>query len=487
MHASEDRRFDLLQDLDAFVWEADPTTFQFTYVSGGAERLLGYSLEDWLTRPSFWVDLLHPDDRDEAVAHCVAATAECRDHDFDYRVIDSRGRVLWIRDVVKVLCDGSGKASLLRGVMVDVTAQKHVVSTLQSQDRFVRAVMDQVLDIVTVVDSGGTIQYQTPSAECILGFPSDERVGRSMFDLLHPADVDRARQMFATAMANHAPTPPAEFRFRHASGEWRILEVIGRSFVDESGRLCAIVNSRDVTERKRLEEQFRHSQKMEAVGRLTATLAHDFNNVLQTVMGNAELATVSEHSAGVRFELQEIKKAGEIGLTLTRQLLSFSRRSVSEPESVDVNLALSNLSGILKRLLGEQVDLEMVLAPTTPRVRIAAGVLEQVLMNLASNARDAMPLGGRLRIRTRHKPSTSFGRVIIEVSDSGIGMTPEVRSRLFEPYFTTKEPGKGTGLGLSTVYSIVKENGGDIEVISGVGEGTTFCIYLPAEERPEVC
>src|SRR5262245_6972349 len=200
MHASEqDRRLDLLHELDAFVWEADPDTFQLTYVSRGAEQMLGYSLEDWLTKPTFWVDLLHPDDRDDAVAHCVAATAECRDHDFEYRVVDSRGRTIWVRDVVKVLCDPAGKPALLRGVMMDVTSQKHAMSALHSRDRFFRALMDQLVDIVTVVDASGAIQYQTPSAECILGYTVEDRVGQSMFDLLHPDDVERGRRMFSAA------------------------------------------------------------------------------------------------------------------------------------------------------------------------------------------------------------------------------------------------------------------------------------------------
>jgi hypothetical protein len=356
---------------------------------------------------------------------------------------------------------------------------------LSLDGRFFGALMDQVLDIITVVDEAGTIRYQTPSAECILGCRNVDRIGRHMFDLVHPDDFERGQQMFALGLATHAPTLPAEFRFRHADGSWRILEVIGRAFVDEQGGICGIVNSRDVTERKRLEEQFRHAQKMEAVGRLTATLAHDFNNVLQTVLGNADLALMSEHAAGVRYELHEIKKSGELGLTLTRQLLSFTRRSVSERETVDVNIAVSNLAGILGKLMGDEVRLHLSLSPSVLLVRIATGTLEHVLMNLAANARDAMPVGGELRIRTR--AVLAGPRVLIEVSDSGVGMTPEVRSRIFEPYFTTKDPGKGTGLGLSTIYNIVKENGGAIDVTSAPRQGTTFSIYLPAEETAEVC
>ncbi len=254
------------------------------------------------------------------------------------------------------------------------------------------------------------------------------------------------------------------------------------------------VSLRDISERKRLERQLLHSQKMEAVGRLAGGVAHDFNNLLTTILGYSELMLIKlPESSPARADVEEILKAGQRAVGLTRQLLAFSRKQVVEPKVVNLNAVIEEAAKMLRRLIGEDVDLATILDLSLGTVRVDPGQMEQVLMNLAVNSRDAMPRGGRLTLETwnvtidasasrLHFGAPPGAYVLLAVSDTGTGMDVETRSHLFEPFYTTKEKGKGTGLGLATVYGIVKQSDGYIFVYSEPGKGTTFKIYLPRVE-----
>ena len=248
----------------------------------------------------------------------------------------------------------------------------------------------------------------------------------------------------------------------------------------------------DITAQKLLEDQFRQAQKMEAVGRLAAGVAHDFNNLLTIIIGYSDMM-LDQFVSGdpMRAYMTEIKGAGERAVGLTRQLLAFSRQQVLAPQVLDLNTLIANLTKMLKRLIGEDIDLVFNAGPSPATVKADPGQIEQVLMNLAVNSRDAMPRGGKLTIETSHVQvdeaysSTHFSMpagpyVMLAVSDTGCGMDKDTQAHMFEPFFTTKEQGKGTGLGLATVYGIVKQSGGYIWVYSEPGAGTTFKIYLPA-------
>jgi signal transduction histidine kinase len=286
----------------------------------------------------------------------------------------------------------------------------------------------------------------------------------------------------------------------HGDGSWRVLESIVVSHRNNPAIRAIVINSRDVTERHALEEQLRQSQKMEAVGRLAGGIAHDFNNLLAVMLGYTTLTlSRADDPAAVTRNLEHIRTAAERAANLTRQLLTFSRKQVLQPRVVELGGVVSELNTMLERLIGEDVELVTDVGRAKGHVKADRGQLEQVIVNLAVNARDAMPRGGRLAIvirdvvvddaLAREQAGLRPGRhVRIEVSDNGMGMEPETLSRLFEPFFSTKEKGKGTGLGLATVYGIVKQSDGHIAVESAPGRGTTFRIWLPEveEETPAV-
>jgi hypothetical protein len=277
----------------------------------------------------------------------------------------------------------------------------------------------------------------------------------------------------------------------------RTVLVSGQPIVDEEGRRRgAVVVFPDITDRKQLEEQLRQAQKMEALGQLAGGIAHDFNNLLNVIIGYSDLVRRQLMEADpMRDRIEQIRSAGHRAASLTRQLLAFSRKQVVAPKVLDLNGVLSDLHRMLERLLGESVELASSRKDGLGRIKADPGQIEQVIMNLAVNARDAMQSGGRITIETDNvildtaKPEMPGGvepgrYIMLAVHDSGIGMSPEVQARVFEPFFTTKEPGRGTGLGLATVYGIVKGAGGHIELQSALGRGTTFRIYFPRVDAP---
>jgi two-component system cell cycle sensor histidine kinase/response regulator CckA len=360
---------------------------------------------------------------------------------------------------------------------------------LATERRFQRLI-EAALDIITVLGPDGTFRYQSPALERVLGFRPEELTGRSVFELIHPDDRGRERKAFDLGLSGSGVLRTSECRFRHKDGSWRVLEVVGRVIQDEKEGPSAVLNVRDITERKGLEEQLLQSQKMEAIGRLAGGIAHDFNNLLFVILGYAEALEKRGGGTAPGDEIAEIRKAAERAAALTRQLLAFSRRQVFERRTINVNTLLCDLDKMLRRLIGEDVSLTTLLDPNLGSVRADAGQIEQVIVNLAVNARDAMPDGGKLTIETRcveldHEYARDHlsvrpGRyVMVAVSDTGTGMDDETKSKIFEPFFTTKEQGKGTGLGLATVYGIVKQSGGSIWFYSEPGRGTSFKVYLP--------
>jgi signal transduction histidine kinase/ActR/RegA family two-component response regulator len=314
-------------------------------------------------------------------------------------------------------------------------------------------------------------------------------IGRTSLELKfweRPEDRTRLVEM----LWEHGSVHDLEIIYRTKSGEQRIA-LDSAEAIEIAGQECIIAILRDITERKFLEKQLRQTQKMEAVGQLSGGIAHDFNNLLGVIIGYSEILEQRlPQNDPLHKECGQIKKAGQSAASLTRQLLAFSRQQVLEPKVLDLNAIVLQVEKMLQRLIGEDIDLTATLGPALGCIKADQSQIEQVIMNLAVNARDAMPQGGKLMIETanvdldedyarRHQPQKPGAYVLLTIADTGIGMDAETQSRIFEPFFTTKELGKGTGLGLSTVYGIVRQSGGHIWVYSEPGQGTAFKIYLP--------
>jgi PAS domain S-box-containing protein len=363
-------------------------------------------------------------------------------------------------------------------------------SIAHSERRF-RAVVENSADAIKLVTREGVIAYASPAAARILGYEEREHVGSSVFEHVHPDDLDRARAMFAESLASPGRPVYGRLRRRHKNGCYRQLEVVRVNWLDDPAISAIVTNYRDITDRLALEEQLMQSQKMEAIGRLAGGIAHDFNNLLTAILSYAGFALSALRSDDpLRDDINEIQKAGERAAALTYQLLAFSRRQILAPRVTDLNGVIDDLEKMLRRVLGEDIEFHTALAEWLAPTKLDPSQLEQVILNLAVNARDAMPNGGMLSIETanvaldaeyarQHSEVVPGAYVMLAISDSGVGMTSAVRARAFEPFFTTKEVGKGTGLGLSTVFGIVRQSGGHIWVYSEPDHGTTFKLYFP--------
>jgi two-component system cell cycle sensor histidine kinase/response regulator CckA len=370
--------------------------------------------------------------------------------------------------------------------------RRQAESALRASEERFRALVENSSDALMLIDAEGRVSYITPSSRRLLGWQADEMVGRSIFDFIHVDDRDAASARLAEAITRPEEAVSAELRLQHADGSWRAMETISVNRIDDPSVHSLVLTARDVTDRLRLEDQLRQAQKMEAVGRLAGGIAHDFNNLLTAILGYCNLILDEMSPADPRRDdVDEIRKAGDRAASLTRQLLAFSRRQLLQPQVVDLNALVHQTEKLLRRLIGEDVELVTALSSESVAVKVDPASIEQVLVNLAVNARDAMPLGGRLTVETavvdlNSAYATSHltvlpGRyVMLAVGDTGQGMDAATRARIFEPFFTTKEQGKGIGLGLATVYGIVKQNGGSIWVYSEPAHGTVFKVYLPA-------
>lgn len=372
------------------------------------------------------------------------------------------------------------------------------LKAMERSDELSRLIAENTHDLICLLDLEGNFVYVSPSYGKILGYAPEELVSKNAFSLIHAEDRDRVEQSFRLALITKEDHN-AEFRYEHRKGNWLFLDAIGSWVVDGKGTPWrAVIVSRDITERKRSDqalrdsqEQLRLSQKLEAIGQLAGGVAHDFNNMLTVISGYSEIL-LRECQAGSSMaeKIEEIRKAAKRSGDLTRQLLAFSRKQVLQPEIIDLNSLIENMGKMLRRLIGEDIEIITALKSGIGKIKADPGQMEQVVMNLVVNARDAMHNGGKIVIETtdvdldeasaRARMGVKAGPyVVLAISDTGCGIDAEKQKHIFEPFFTTKELGKGTGLGLSTVYGIVKQSEGSIWVISEVDKGTTFNIYLP--------
>jgi PAS domain S-box-containing protein len=500
LRISEEKYRTILENIEDGYFEVD-IAGNFTFFNDSMCRIYGYPREELMGMN----DRQYTDQENAKklfqTFNKVYRTGE-PGREFDWEIIRKDGTKRSIESSVSLIKDLLGNRMGFRGIVRDVTDRKRAEEALWASEKRFRELFDGAPVGYHEIDKEGKINRVNRTELDMLGYTAEEMVGRYVYEFI-AGEV--SPQSVKEKLAGELPIGAAFERTYVKKDNTLIPVLIEEKLIkDNEGRIVGIRSTiQDITERKRseeekatLQEQLRQAQKIEAIGRLSGGIAHDFNNILTIISGNAQLSLFDlKQGDPLRENIEEIRRASERAADLTRQLLAFSRKQIMEMQVLDLNFIVQGLDKMLHRLLGEDIDLVTVLPEGIGRVKADPGQIEQVIVNLAVNARDAMIGGGKLTIETgnveldegyaRKHIAVIPGRyVMLSVSDTGMGMSPEVRERVFEPFFTTKEQGKGTGLGLSTVYGIVKQSGGNIWVYSEPDKGTTFKIYLPRVDEP---
>jgi PAS domain S-box-containing protein len=482
---SETRLRRIVEHAQDLIYYCDPAG-RFTYVNPAAERVMKYSEEELLGR--HFMTLIRADYRDAAAELYTRQIVEHIPNTyFEFPSVTKDGAVVWVGQHVQLVYEGETIVAV-HAIARDITRQKFAEERLRKSEARYRSLIQGAAYGIYRSTFQGEILNANPALVRMLGYESvQELMSHNMRDLYRkPADRVGLIERFAGQASGEA-----EVEWRRKDGTVILVHLTARMVDVEQGVGGFEGIAEDITERRALEEQLRQAQKMEAVGRLARGVAHDFNNVLAAIIGSADLLTATLPSGdAARQEAEEIRKAAERGAALTRQLLAFSRRQVLQPELMDVNVVVEQVGGMLQRMAGDTIAIHLHPSATPTRVQMEPGQLEQVLMNLVVNARDAMADGGTIDITIesvslderavlRYQGIRSGNYARIAVRDTGAGIDPELQAHVFEPFFTTKGPSKGTGLGLSIIYGIAKENGGAVTFATAPNEGTTFEVLLP--------
>jgi two-component system, cell cycle sensor histidine kinase and response regulator CckA len=503
LHESRRRLTTLMDHLPGMAYRCSPDRDRIMeFVSNGALELTGYQPEDLsASGVRAYGGLIHPDDAQHAwdvVRHGIDSGEP---FELEYRILAADGEEKWVWERGHAVYDADSNAIALEGFITDTTQRRQDADALRTSEERFRLLARATSDVIWDLDIERGWLWWGEGAESMLGTSRDQ-LGDALHDWaerIHPDDRDQVTESLDRAIDSEMETWSCEYRFERGDGSY--TDVLDRGYLirDEGGRAVRMVGGiSDLSERKRLESQLLHSQKMESVGRLAGGVAHDFNNLLTVILGTVDLALAApDVDESLSRDLDEIRGAAERATGLTQQLLAFSRRQVLQPRVLDINATIEGAFALLRRLIGEDIRIRFSPGADIWNVRADPGQLEQVLLNLAINARDAMPGGGSLTITTSnrmideaylstHTEALPGPHVMITVADTGVGMDAETRERAFEPFFTTKPVGKGTGLGLATVYGIVQQSGGFVNLYSEPGRGTMFRILLPRAEGASV-
>jgi PAS domain S-box-containing protein len=437
---------------------------------------------------------MHPDDKEVVLAAFYKAIEENRPHEIEHRIVMPDGSVRHVWEHCEFHPGDDGKPRYATGTCQDITDRRVADQQLRDSKERIRRIVDYSNDAVLLSDGRGKVTFASPVIERITGYSAEEFLHLNFFEQVHAADRQKLKDFSERVFASPGVPLRSQYRIRRKDEEWVWIEVTATNWRHEPAIGSIVANLRDVSERVSLEEQLNHATKMEGIGRLAGGVAHDFNNLLTAITGYAQLLEARlAHDSVLEAHAQRIIDAAGRATDLTRQLLAFSRKQILQPVVLDINARVKGMESLLLHIIGEDIELKTVLAADLRPVRADPSQVDQVIMNLAVNARDAMPRGGRLLIETENvhldesytatRPDVVAGKhVQISVTDNGVGMDAATRSRVFEPFFTTKGPGKGTGLGLATVYGIVRQSGGHIWLYSEPSAGTVFKIYIPASD-----
>ncbi|MDX1630769.1 MAG: PAS domain-containing protein [Thermoanaerobaculia bacterium] len=495
LRESEARFRQLAEKIDSVFWISSPDKEEMEYVSPAYRTVMGHPPEELYEEATRWLDHVHPDDRDR-IRRALPRQARGT-YDEEYRIVRPDGEVRWLWERAFPIRDEEGEVYRLLGITEDITERKRAEEDLRRAEEHFRAMIENSADVIGILDENLVTRYVSPTVVEVLGYTPREITGTSGAPRVHPEDRDQAIAELRSLLERPGETLVQTHRMLAKDGSVRYVESRARNLLHVSAVGGVVVNLRDITDRKELESQLRQAQKMEAVGRLAGGIAHDFNNLLTVIRSQSDLLRMDlASSSSLVEEVEVIQRASDRAARLTSQLLAFSREQMLRPRIVDLNGILSDMEELLDRVLGETINVETEYARDLPPIRVDSGQIEQVVLNLAVNARDAMPEGGTVRLSTEveeldreevgERPGLEPGSyVCLEVSDTGVGMDEEARARVFEPFFTTKEGAEGTGLGLAVSYGIVKQSGGTIHVDSEPGEGATFTVrFPPAEGAP---
>jgi len=469
------------------------------FANPAVETLTGYRVAE--LEKGGLVNWIHPDDRARMMAYWEGLF---QGHAYDgeeYRLVTRDGRIKWASATWGPIRDAAGRQIGIQGSERDITERKAADEALRESERRFRGLLEHVQLAAAMFDLKGNYVFVNDYTLAITGWTREEMIGHHVTEHLPPEQHEHIRAinegLASSGEPSHWFTEPLLLT---KDGKRRWLQANNVALRNAEGQIVAIASlGVDVTEHRALQEQYLQAQKLESLGTLAGGVAHDFNNLLTVINGYSDIVFRSlREGDAARPKIDQVRKAGARAAALTQQLLAFSRRQIAQPRPVDLNRMVEESAGMFGALLGEDIELVTHLGRPLGQVMADPGQIQQVLMNLLANARDAMPDGGRLTIETTNGTISSGYRadhpevtpgpcVLLTVADTGVGMDEDTRARLFEPFFTTKAPGKGTGLGLSTVYGIVKQSDGWIWVNSEPGQGTTFKIHLPrvdAEDAP---
>ncbi len=469
------------------MWFYDLETLRFLAVNDAAVRHYGYTREEFLNLTI--ADIRPLEDVPDMLASVSEPEHDATTYERLWRHRKRDGTLIVVQITGQTFPFAGHPAELI--LAQDVTAQQLTQQQLRESEARYRTLIEHAHDAITILEHDGRVRYESPAVERMTGFKSAENIGKHILEFVHPEDVPAMRDELNYKLRHPGEVVTFACRVKHLDGTWRFIEGTGVNLLHHPAVRGIVANTRDVTEQRRVEEQLRQAQKMEAIGRLAGGVAHDFNNLLTAITGYSDLLLRRDDmSATARNHVEQIRRAADRAASLTRQLLAFSRKQMLNVRVINLNTTVDEIEDMLRRLVGEQATLETRLAADLCNVEADSLRMEQVVINLVSNARDACADGGSIVIATRNLEVTEQSAArrlglepahycVLSVSDTGCGMDGETSRRAFEPFFTTKEQGKGTGLGLSTVYGIVKQSGGHIEVESAPGRGATFSVYLP--------
>lgn len=471
LRESEARLRLITDHLDHVLWLRRPGATRMEYVSPSFARVWGRDTDELYADGR--AHLAHVLPADRHLLERLTDPPPGEEWQVEYRIVRSDGAVRWITDRAMRVVDGDGDRII--GIAEDITERKQV------EERF-GLLSRETSDIIGVVAADGRILAASPSVERTLGYTRAQFEGLSAFDVVHPEDRQLLVDTFRSLVARPEETARAAYRAVTRDGRVIHVETVARNLMNDPSIAGILMTTRDATERVAMQEKLQQNQKLEAVGRLAGGIAHDFNNILTVIRSQADLILMDTADDAMRSEIAVIQSATERAARLTEQLLAFSRDQVLRPELVDIAATLHGMDRILERAVGERITVRINADPAARPVLMDRSRLEQIVMNLTVNARHAMDDGGTLEFSVYPRPTTRGLCTVLDVRDSGSGMTPEITRRLFEPYFTTKQPGKGTGLGLAMVYGVVTQSGGTVDVESQPGAGSLFRIMLPAAE-----